>query len=223
MPDGIKLEADFSELYAAKRWLHAFVGKKVRDIVNMATLELQRHIKQDLFQSYSMIGPKNRGVLNSRSGELKRNITAQPATVDGDMVTGKLGIGTKYGKVMFGKAGQSYHIVPKNAGALTIPLPAALNSSGEVRGAARDKAIFGQTFLAKSKAGNMIIFGKLNYVRGAKAGQAKGDIVPLFVLKQSVDVPVQITTESLRAFVQPILGKGMQEIREGLENSTVAG
>jgi len=106
---------------------------------------------------------------------------------------------------------------------LAIPLPGAMDSSGTAKGSPRDAAIFGQTFLAKSRAGNLIIFGKLNYVRGKKAGQAKGDVVPLFVLKNSVDVPVTVTTESLRAYAQPILGKGMDAIRAGLESSTVGG
>ena len=222
MPDGMKLTADFSELYAAKKWLLAYVGKMVRQAVNLTTLDLRTHIQQDLFQSYQGIGPKNKGVLYSRSGELKRNITAQPATQDGETVTGTLGIGTKYGKVHFGKAGQVYHMTPKNGQYLAIPLPGGMASNGIAKGSPRDAAIYGQTFVKKSQAGNLIIFGKLKYVRGSKAGQTKGDILPLFVLKKSVDVPVTITTESLRAWVQPILGKRMAEIREGLESSTVA-
>ena len=107
--------------------------------------------------------------------------------------------------------------MPKNAKALTIPLPAAMDSNGTARGSARDKAIFGETFIAKG-----IIFGNLNYVRGKKAGQTKGDIVPLFVLKKSVDVPVQITSESLRDWVQPILGKGMADIAQGLSEASFA-
>ena len=221
MSDELKFEADFSELYAAKKWLQVYVGKMVTQLVNRTTIALRNHIVQDLFQSYSMIGPKNKGVINSRSGELKRNITHVAATVDEDVVSGGVNIGTVYNRMIFGKAGQVTHVVPKTAGALTIPLPAALDGNGSPRGSARDTAIFGETFLAKSKAGNMIIFGKLNYVKGAKAGQSKGDIVPLFLLTKSVDVPVQITSESLRDWVQPILGKGMADIRDGLMESAL--
>ena len=216
MADEIKFEADFSELYAAKRWLQVYVGKMVTQLVNTTSLALQRHIKQDLFSSYSG-GVAGKGIVYSRSGELKRNITAIPATTDGETVSGGINIGTIYNRVIFGKAGQVTHIVPKNAQALTIPLPAAMNSNGTARGSARDKAIFGETFIAKG-----IIFGKLNYVRGKKAGQTKGDIVPLFVLKKSVDVPVQITSESLRDWVQPILGKGMADIAQGLSEASFA-
>ena len=216
MSDELKFEADFSELYAAKKWLQVYVGKMVNQLVNRTTIALRNHIVQDLFQSYSMIGPKNKGVINSRSGELKRNITHVAATVDEDVVSGGVNIGTVYNRMIFGKAGQVTHVVPKTAGALTIPLPAALDSNGTPRGSARDKSIFGETFIAKG-----IIFGKLNYVRGAKAGQTKGDIVPLFLLLKSVDVPVQITSESLRDWVQPILGKGMADIRDGLMESAL--
>jgi len=219
----MKMDADFGPLYDAAKWLRSYVAKSVRDVVNTTSVALRTHIVKDLFQSYSMIGPKNQGVLNSRSGELKRSVTSQPATVDGDDVRGYVGVGTKYGKVQFGKAGQVFHIVPLTAKMLAIPLPGAMDSSGTAKGSPRDAAIFGQTFLAKSRAGNLIIFGKLNYVRGKKAGQAKGDVVPLFVLKNSVDVPVTVTTESLRAYAQPILGKGMDAIRAGLESSTVGG
>jgi hypothetical protein len=221
MSDEMKFETDFSELYAAKKWLQIYVGKMVTQLVNRTTIALRNHIVQDLFQSYSMIGPKNKGVINSRSGELKRNITHTPAITDDDIVSGGVNIGTVYNRMIFGKVGQVTHITPKSAGALAIPLPAALDSNGTSRGNPRDTAVFGETFLAKSKAGNMIIFGKLNYTRGAKAGQSHGDIVPLFVLKKSVDVPVQITLESLRDWVQPILGKGMADIRDGLMESTL--
>lgn len=221
MSDHISFDADFTPLYDAAKWLRAYMGKAVRDVVNMTSAALRTHIVQDLFQSYSMIGPKNKGVLNSRSGELKRRVTSQPATVEGDDVRGYVGVGTKYGKVHFGKTGQVFHIVPKTAKMLAIPLPGAMDSNGTARGSPRDAAIFGQTFIARSKAGNLIIFGKLNYVRGKKAGQAKGALMPLFVLKNSVDVPVTVTTESLKAFAGPILGKGMADIRAGLESSTV--
>jgi hypothetical protein len=169
-----------------------------------------------------MIGPKNQGVLNSRSGILKKSITTIPATTDGDVITGKLGIGTVYGKMHFGPAGQVTHVTPKSGKFLAIPLPGAMDAHGIARGKPLDKAIFGQTFIARSKAGNLIIFGKLTYVKGEKAGQVKSDLKPLFVLKESVDVPVTITTESLRAWVRPLLGKGLADIGAGLKGSTIA-
>ena len=224
MSDELKFEADFSELYAAKKWLQVYVGKMVTQLVNRTTIALRNHIVQDLFQSYSMIGPKNKGVINSRSGELKRNITHVAATVDEDVVSGGVNIGTVYNRMIYGKAGQIMHIEAKDK-LLSIPLPAALDGNGSPRGPAGPKEkynpIFGEMFARKNANGNLILYGKLKYIKGAKAGQTKGDIVPLFLLLKSVDVPVQITSESLRDWVQPILGKGMADIRDGLMESAL--
>jgi hypothetical protein len=219
--DSVTFSADFAPLYERSKWLRVYVGKMVLRCINTTTLALQKHIKQDLFQSFAITGPKNVGVLNSRSGALKRSITVIPAQLDGDFANGGVGIGTKYGRVLFGKAGQVTTITPKSSQYLTIPLPAALNSTGTARGTARDSGVFGETFIKKSKNGNLIIFGKLNYTKGKKVGQAKSDILPLFVLKKSVDVPVRITTESIREWITPVLGKGLADIREGIFNSTV--
>jgi hypothetical protein len=219
--DEIVFNADFTQLYRIKPWLLAYVGKAVKNAVNLTTLALRNHIIQDLFQSYTMIGPKNKGVLNSRSGELKKSVQSVPAEVDGDDIKGKVAIGTVYARTHFGPAGQTTHVTAINVKMLAIPLLGAMDSHGSARGNPRDAAIFGQTFISKSKAGNLIIFGKLNYVKGAKAGQAKGDILPLFLLKESVDVPVTVTTESLRAYAQPLMGKRLFDIKTGLESSTV--
>ena len=69
-------------------------------------------------------------------------------------------------------------IVPKAAKKLAIPLPAALTAAGVARGSPRS---FPDTFIQKSKAGNLLIF------------QKKGDgIVPLFALKDRVTIPPRL-------------------------------
>lgn len=221
MSDEIIFEADFTPLYNAKKWLLSYMSKAVKDAVNLTTLGLRNHIIQDLFQSSLMIGPKNSGVLSSRSGELKKSVQSEPATVEGDDVKGAVSIGTVYARMHFGPSGPPTHVTPVNAKMLAIPLPAAMDAHGTVKGNPRDAGIFGQTFIAKSKAGNLILFGKLNYVKGIKAGQAKTEVLPLFILKESVDVPVTITTESLRAYAQPQIERRLADIKQGLENSTV--
>jgi len=221
MADEIKMEINWDDLRERKKWLDAYMGKMVMKLVNTVTLATQKHIRQDLFVPYQ---GKNlfEGVLQTRSGKLKKSVVNIPATRDGDIIRGAIGIGTVYSRVHFGKAGQVTEITPKTAKMLTIPLPAAMDSHGTARGSARDKGIFGETFIGKSKAGNLIIFGKLLYVKGKKAGQTKGGLVPLFVLKDRVSVPSRIHLEDLRDFVQPLLGKGMADIKAGLEGSSVA-
>lgn len=63
---------------------------------------------------------------------------------------------------------------------LTIPLPAALSSRGvPLKSSAAD---WSNTFVARSKAGNLIIFQR----------QGLGVIVPLYVLKDSVHIPARL-------------------------------
>lgn len=231
MSDNVKITIDWGNLYERKRWLEAFVGKAVTKMVNLVTIKTTRHIKEDLFGTFP--SGTTRSTLSTRSGKLKKSVTNVPAKREGDIVRGGVGIGTVYGRVHFGKAGQVTEITPKNAKMLAIPLPAAQDSHGVARGAPRDAGIFGQTFIAKSKAGNLIIFGKLQYVKGKKAGQVKGDILPLFALKNSeyagslrkpcfsVSVAARIHPEDLQTFVQPLLDAGMAEIKAGLEASSV--
>jgi hypothetical protein len=70
-------------------------------------------------------------------------------------------------------------IKAKNVKFLTIPLKAAMDSRGvPIMKSARD---WSNTFVAKSKAGNLIIFQR----RGAQ-------IVPLYVLKPSVKIPARL-------------------------------
>lgn len=63
----------------------------------------------------------------------------------------------------------------KPGGWLTVPLPAALDA----RGVARRARTYPNTFIARSKVGNLLIFQK----------QGGGQIVPLFVLRKSVKLP----------------------------------
>lgn len=69
-------------------------------------------------------------------------------------------------------------ITPKRAQWLTVPLPAAMTPAGVVKGRARD---FPSTFVARSRAGNLIIFQ-----RGVGGG-----VTPLFVLKKKVTIPAR--------------------------------
>ena len=88
----------------------------------------------------------------------------------------------------------------KNVKFLTIPLKAALNANGTpIMESARD---WPNTFCAKSRAGNLIIFQK----RGAQ-------IVPLYVLKSSVKIPPRLNMRtSLDAGLPYFVDKAMDAI-----------
>ncbi|WP_113155973.1 hypothetical protein [Nitratireductor sp. OM-1] len=91
-------------------------------------------------------------------------------------------------------------IKPKSAKYLTVPLPAALNSDGTpIKKSARE---WPNTFVARSKAGNLIIFQR----RGAQ-------IIPLYVLKTSVTIPPRLGMQAtLSAGLPYFVDRAMDEI-----------
>jgi hypothetical protein len=115
--------------------------------------------------------------LSARSGALIQSIEdsigvtgTTPSTVQGT-------IGSKLPYARIQEYGGT--IVPKNGKYLAIPLDAALNQQGiPLRPGPR---FWTNTFVAKSKAGNLLIFQK----RGA-------GIIPLYVLKTSVTLPARL-------------------------------
>jgi len=114
--------------------------------------------------------------LSKRSGKLLQSIVSS-VNVRGTTFTTIQGFigGSHIARVQeFGAT-----ITPKRAKFLTVPLPAALNENGTPKKQkARD---WKNTFVAKSKAGSLIIFQK----RGAS-------IIPLYVLKTSVTIPPRL-------------------------------
>jgi len=152
--------------------------------------------------------------LRKRSGKLQASTKPLPVKkVKGNYKAG-VRFGTRYAGVHIGKAGDKKVIRPVNKQYLAIPLPAAKTAAGVARGRPLDTGIFGKTFIAKSKAGNLIIFGKSVYQRGAKTGEAHGKIVPLFVLKKQVTVPVRVSTKVLINWVYRKINKDKTIERE---------
>jgi hypothetical protein len=98
-------------------------------------------------------------------------------------------------------------ITPKKAAYLTVPLPAALDERGvPLKRGARD---WENTFVKKSKAGNLIIFQK----RGK-------DIIPLYMLVKQVVIPPRLGMRStLQAgmgyFVDTAMAAMLKEMRKG--------
>lgn len=114
------------------------------------------------------------GILNTRSGHLKRNIGHElSATSDRYELSLGTGVGgtssVKYASIHNRPKGSKTNVKAKNAKFLTIPFPG-------VKGRARN---FSDTFIIKSKAGNLVIAQKTG----------KHGLKPLFLLKTSVDIP----------------------------------
>lgn len=141
-------------------------------------------------------------ILNVRSGQLRASM-GSIITIEKDGLQGTIGSGVRQGgRVAYANLQERGGTIrPKTAQWLTIPLPAAMTASGVARGRARD---FDNTFIKKSKAGNLIIF------------QSKGkSIVPLFILKKSVEIPashyLSITRDQTRDAANQELINGIQE------------
>ena len=116
-----------------------------------------------------------------------------------------------YAKVHFGPRGSEVKIVPIKAKLLAIPLAAAKTGAGVARGGPTS-GIWGPTKCFRSKAGNLIIWGyqtgkaamgtRQKTVTGgqgnavslayARRSMAQGELVPLFVLKDSVVIKRRI-------------------------------
>jgi hypothetical protein len=121
-------------------------------------------------------GGTTTNTLSRRSGAMVQSIV-ESVQVNGrafDKITGQIGGSMIAAMQEFGAT-----ITPKTAKYLTVPLPAALDSKGLPR--KKSAREWDNTFVARSKAGNLIIFQR----DGAK-------IVPLFVLKTSVTIPPRL-------------------------------
>lgn len=68
---------------------------------------------------------------------------------------------------------------------LSIPLPRALTKAGVLRNTAAELRAKGNTFVQRSRAGNLLIFQ-----RGKKKSRTSAaELIPLFVLKREVVIP----------------------------------
>ena len=176
--------------------------KKIKESMHVSARLLQRHIRED-----KLTGGTSSGRLRVRTGRLRASVRPLPVQVSNDQVTSGVSFGTVYGRVHVGPKGQMTIIRPKRAKWLTIPLPAVMTKAGVARGTARsfmdEGGTFGNTFIAKSKAGNLIIFGQRRVMKGKKMGELRSNIVPLFVLKKQVKIDARIHPKDLLQWIRP--------------------
>lgn len=161
------------------------LGKELKADWNNAPVALGEELKEFLKSVAEAIASRHgkpwpsgttEKTLSKRSGGLIASILGS-VRVDGttfDNLTGYIGAAFPAQVHEYGAT-----IRPKKANFLTVPLPAALDSRGvPLKRSARE---WDNTFVAKSKAGNLIIFQR----RGSQ-------IVPLYVLKTEVTIPPRL-------------------------------
>ncbi len=178
--------------------------KKVAQIISLNARAMQRYIRQE-----HLTGGTTDTKLRVRSGKLRGSVLPLKTETNEERVEGGVSIGTIYGRTHFGPEGQETTITPKKGKYLTIPLPAAMTKAGVLRGAARSGP-WGETFLAKTKAGNLVIFGKLKVMKGKSAGKLRKRIVPLFVLKKSVTIPARVHPDEILDWVAPKITRDLE-------------
>ena len=206
MPDAFTIEFDFrgQRFSDAEAGLRAFYETLNADWENSAQA-LSREMKSFLDQVVQAIAQRNGqswpggttdSSLSKRSGNLVNAILGS-VTVNGttfEDMAGSIGApGIPYARIQ--ELGGT--INAKNGKFLCIPLPAALDSNGlPLKSSPRE---WPNTFCAKSKAGNLLIFQRVGT-----------SIRPLYVLKTSVTIPPRLKMgETLRAGIPYFVERAM--------------
>ena len=175
------------------------IFKQAERIITRQAREMQRYIRTE-----HLTGGTTSTRLRVRTGKLRASCIPIKTEIKEGSVEGGISFGTVYGRVHIGPKGQVTTITPKKGKYLTIPLPAAMTGAGVARGSAR-QGPWGETFVAKSKAGNLIIFGKRKITTGKKAGELRGQATPLFLLLKSMKIKARIHPEDIKAWIRPKL------------------
>lgn len=171
---------------------------------------LASRIESSYLKTERLTGGTSPTKLGTRTGALRASV--RPISVNrssivniDNVIQSGVSFGTRYAKTHIGRRGTVTTIRPKGHPYLAIPLPAARTRAGVAKGQPevswqgeqRPNSPFGDTFIAKSKRGNLIIFGKTIQTKGVNWGRTKGKVIPLFVLKHEVKIPVRIPIEGI--------------------------
>lgn len=164
--------------------------------------------------------------IRRRTGQLSDSMRPiSPVKVTEKGVEGGVTFGKVYARVHIGPRGQVTTIKPKERKYLTVPFPKSpiMTDAGVVKATARELMEgkgglpFGNTFIAKSKAGNLIIFGTKRITKGARIGEYRGEVIPLFILKKQVKVKARIHPEDFLKWSKKELKRDFLE--KGIEAS----
>jgi hypothetical protein len=172
-------------------------------LTNVATAMAKRH-------GGGYPGGTSDYTMSRRSGRLVQSIE-DSVRVEGtniDDLRGYIGSDTPYARIQ--EVGGT--VTPKASKYLTIPLPAALNGDGTPK--LPNARAWKNTFVATSKAGNLIIFQKV----GA------GKIVPLYVLKTKVVIPPRMELgATLRAGMSLFQQRAIKDMLKAIKDDVSSG
>lgn len=149
--------------------------------------------------------------LNRRSGNLSRDWNTVASADAGNLTVHieTTGTGDKYARLQeFGGT-----VVPKSSEWLWIPLDQNKTSNGVARITPR-QAVSNGGFYTNARNGGKIFWAYA--LTKAARKKAKGELVPLFVLKKSVYVPARMGATSLFESMLPLLGYAVIAEVEGV-------
>lgn len=198
--------------------------KKTKVIIQEHSLLLIDHLRK----KHMTGGTTTDTRIRRRSGQLAdsmRPVVPVKETTRG--LEGGVSFGKVYARVHIGPRGQMTKIKPKAKKFLTIPLAPMLTKAGVLRATAAELMQdesgmpFGNAFIRRSNAGNLIIFGTQRITKGAKSGKHRGDIIPLFILKKNVKIKARVHPEDFLKWSKDELVKDLK--KKGIEGSITYG
>lgn len=210
-------EAD--KLVGAVQKVTARVLSETKRILRTEAVLMTSHIKTE-----HLTGGTTPTRLAVRSGNLRSQCRSLPVTESPGSIESGVGFGTQYARTHIGPVGQVTTIRAKKGKFLAIPLMAALTSSGVPKGSPKNGP-WGDTFFlrSRSKPGELILFGKAAYSKGAKTGQLKqgaklagGGIVPLFLMVKQVRIRARVHPEAILAWEKPKMIAAFKKININL-------
>lgn len=170
--------------------------KKLRVFVSIQTRKWQSHIREKYFTGFKY-GKRAPNRLQVRSNFLRSSIKPKKTIKEGDSIRSGINFGAKYAPIHVGPKGQKTNFFN-----VWVPLQDAMTKAGVLRASMQDKTFWGDTFVQRTKRGNIVFFGKRVVQRGALAGETKGKILPLFVFKKNITVKTRIYPESILAWAK---------------------
>ena len=177
--------------------LRARLPGEIAREMTLQSIELAEYVK-----ARHLTGGTTSTRLHVRTGHMRDSTRPAPIKRTAGGIEGGINVGTIYAPMHFGRAGSKTTIRPKTRKYLTIPTEFAKTPAGVAKGSARS-SVFRDTFVAMSKRGNLFIFGRVGVQRGARAGQARGKIVPLFLLVKKVEIPARVDPEAILRWWKP--------------------
>lgn len=176
----------------AVKQLSETVVRVITNIMNKESSRLAVYVRQSFLS-----GPTSDITLSKRSGELRKKTNPYPVKVMSDMVVGGIifGDGLSYTSVHINQVGTVTTIKPRTAQALAIPLPGAMDKSGNVQNRYRSglrgiKGLF-RPYVSGSKGEKR----RADYLAIKRGGQ----IIPMFKLRKSVNIKSRVFPEVIAA------------------------